>query len=178
MEAVSFAMVDSLTSLPLPRAFIRDLEGYFNDARHSVTVLIADFDHFRDVNNKHGVVVGDEVLQGLVSLFSKCCAALPEALCYRYGGSVFDVILAGHDLQNVRAFAEFIRTEVEGLRHNDVALTVSIGMATGSAGWPCGSRVNRSGLRGIARCEKEWAKPCRGFLARLRTLSLAERAVA
>jgi two-component system cell cycle response regulator len=123
-------MLDSLTGLPLPRVFIRDLEGHLSNATQPVAILIADFDHFRDVNGKHGVVLGDEVLQGLASLFCKCCAAMPDAVCYRYGGSVFDVILVVQDTQTAREFAELIRMEVEGFRHKDVGLTVSIGMAT------------------------------------------------
>ncbi len=123
-------MLDSLTGLPLPRAFSRDLEEYLNDASQAVATLIADFDHFRDVNGKHGWVLGDEVLQALGSLFSMCCARVPGAVCYRFGGSVFDVILAGNNPRSAKEFAEFIRAEVESFRHKGVALTVSIGIAT------------------------------------------------
>jgi len=109
--------------------FIRDLEQRLNNSSQGVSLLIADFDHFGEVNGKYGVHLGDQVLRALATLLGKCCANLPNAACYRSGGSVFDIIFTASDSPTAKAFAEFIRAQVEGFRHDGVAITVSIGLA-------------------------------------------------
>jgi diguanylate cyclase (GGDEF)-like protein len=120
--------LDGLTSLRTPRAFFRDFERYLNDPNRDVGLLIADFDHFKQVNDKYGHSTGDELLRALALLFLEHCDLL-DAVPYRFGGSVFDVILPGKNSEAAREFAESIRIAVEFFRYRDFALTVSIGMA-------------------------------------------------
>ena len=61
--------LDGLTNLPLARVFIRDLKERLNNSSQGVSLLIADFDHFGEVNGKYGVHFGDEVLRALATLF-------------------------------------------------------------------------------------------------------------
>jgi diguanylate cyclase (GGDEF)-like protein/putative nucleotidyltransferase with HDIG domain len=120
--------LDSLTRLRTPRAFFRDFERYLNDPNQGAALLVADFDHFKQVNDNHGHSTGDELLRALALLFVEHCD-LPGAVPYRCGGSVFDVILPGGNSEAAREFAESIRIAVENFRYRDLALTVSIGMA-------------------------------------------------
>jgi diguanylate cyclase (GGDEF)-like protein/putative nucleotidyltransferase with HDIG domain len=120
--------LDGLTSLRTPRAFFRDFERYLNDPNRDVGLLIADFDHFKQVNDKYGHSTGDELLRAMGVLFIEHCSLL-GAVPYRFGGSVFDVILPGRNSEAGREFAESIRIAVESFRYRDLALTVSIGMA-------------------------------------------------
>jgi diguanylate cyclase (GGDEF)-like protein/putative nucleotidyltransferase with HDIG domain len=120
--------LDGLTGLRTPRAFFRDFQRYLNDSNQGVALLVADFDHFKRVNDKYGHSTGDELLRALALLFLEHCDLL-DAVPYRFGGSVFDVILPGKNSEAAREFAESIRIAVEFFRYRDFALTVSIGMA-------------------------------------------------
>jgi diguanylate cyclase (GGDEF)-like protein len=109
------------------RAFVRDFERYLNDPNQVVGLLIADFDHFKQVNDKYGHLTGDELLRALALLFIERCDLL-GAVPYRFG-SVFDVILPSRNSEAAKEIAESIRIAVESFRYRDLALTVSIGMA-------------------------------------------------
>jgi diguanylate cyclase (GGDEF)-like protein len=119
--------LDWLTNLRTPTAFVRDFERYLNDSNLGVALLVADFDHFKQVNDKYGHLTGDELLRALALLFIERCDLL-GAVPYRFG-SVFDVILPGRNSEAAKEIAESIRIAVEGFRYRDLALTVSIGMA-------------------------------------------------
>lgn len=120
--------LDLLTGLRTTRAFFRDFERYLNDPNQGVALLVADFDHFKQVNNKYGHALGDELLRALALLFIEHCD-ISGAVPYRFGGSVFDVILPGRNFEAVREFAESIRIAVESFRYRNLAVTVSIGVA-------------------------------------------------
>jgi diguanylate cyclase len=120
--------LDGLTGLRTPRAFFRDFERSLNDSNLGVALLVADFDHFKQVNDRYGHSTGDELLRALALLFVEHSDLL-GAVPYRFGGSVFDVILPGKNSEAAREFAESIRIAVECFRYRDLALTVSIGMA-------------------------------------------------
>ena len=44
--------LDGLTGLRTPRAFFRDFERSLNDSNLGVALLVADFDHFKQVNDR------------------------------------------------------------------------------------------------------------------------------
>lgn len=119
--------LDALTGLRTPTAFVRDFERYLNDPSQDVGLLMADFDHFKQLNDKYGHSTGDELLRALALLFIEHCNLL-GAVPYRFG-SVFDVILHGRNSEAAKEFAESIRIAVECFRYRDLALTVSIGVA-------------------------------------------------
>jgi diguanylate cyclase (GGDEF)-like protein len=72
----------------------------------SQAVLIADLDHFKQVNDQHGHVGGDEALRSLAREFA---VALPQVAFYRLGGDEFTCLLPGVDLDRARDVAETIR---------------------------------------------------------------------
>jgi diguanylate cyclase (GGDEF)-like protein len=126
-SAIVNTELDWLTNLRTPTAFVRDFERYLNDPNQVVGLLIADFDYFKQVNDKYGHSTGDELLRALALLFIEHCNLL-GAVPYRFG-SVFDVILPGRNSEAAKEFAESIRIAVESFRYRDLALSVSIGVA-------------------------------------------------
>jgi diguanylate cyclase (GGDEF)-like protein len=119
--------LDALTGLRTPTAFVRDFERYLNGPNQVVGLSIANFDHFKQVNDKYGHSTGDELLRALALLFIEHCNLL-GAVPYRFG-SVFDVILPGRNSEAAKEIAESIRIAVESFRYRDLAITVSIGVA-------------------------------------------------
>jgi diguanylate cyclase (GGDEF)-like protein len=104
------------------------------------TVLVLDIDHFKDVNDRHGHLVGDQVLTAVAAAVKD--EVREEDLVGRFGGEEFVVLLVGldggTDPRAARMVAERIRKRIAGLRVPVVdgasfevqGLTVSIGGAT------------------------------------------------
>ena len=105
-----------------------------------VSVLVLDLDHFKLVNDRHGHLVGDEVLAAVAAAVR--AEVREHDLVGRFGGEEFVVLLQGLDGNGGRAraeaVAERIRTRVDDLRvevagpHGMVIddISVSIGVAT------------------------------------------------
>jgi diguanylate cyclase (GGDEF)-like protein len=90
-----------------------------------------DLDHFKAVNDTHGHLAGDYVLQTLAVLVQKSVRA--EDVFSRYGGEEFAVISRGILPEQARVMAERIRSSVELHRFSyegkRLAVTVSVGIA-------------------------------------------------
>jgi diguanylate cyclase len=93
-------------------------------------LMMLDIDRFKAVNDRHGHLVGDEVIQSVAALLH---AALREQdVPGRYGGDEFGVLLPDTDLAGAAAIAERVRSRVaaaEGHGAAGLRCTVSVGIA-------------------------------------------------
>jgi diguanylate cyclase (GGDEF)-like protein len=87
------------------------------------SVAIFDIDHFKHVNDEHGHLQGDRMLQTVANLLDE--SARETDFVARYGGEEFVVIMPRTDLAGAGVFAERSRAKVEA----DMPLTVSCGVA-------------------------------------------------
>jgi diguanylate cyclase (GGDEF)-like protein len=100
--------------------------------RRPLSVILADFDLLRDVNNRHGHLVGDQMIRRVADAIR---AALREYdLPARFGGDEFAVLMPETTLPEAMIVAERIRRGVESivLKNTDGAsppASVSIGVA-------------------------------------------------
>lgn len=96
----------------------------------ALSLLAIDIDRFRDVNEHHGPVAGDEALK-MVALVLQG-AIRKEDVVARVGGERFAVLARETGLTGARALAERIRRAVERSRSafgdEEIALTVSVGV--------------------------------------------------
>ena len=116
------ADTDPLTGLLNRRAFLRDAIGRVGNQ----TLLLADIDHFKRVNDTLGHDGGDEVLR----VFSRALRASvpPEALVARIGGEEFAIVID----EAARLEPNTILARLRGERMPfDLAVTASIGICTG-----------------------------------------------
>ncbi|MEE4297586.1 MAG: diguanylate cyclase [Wenzhouxiangella sp.] len=91
-------------------------------------VLMADIDHFKKVNDRHGHGVGDEILKRVAQVLQDQTREADQAI--RWGGEEFLVVLNNASSQIAMAAAERIRSTVAAIRHSKVdSVTVSIGCA-------------------------------------------------
>jgi diguanylate cyclase (GGDEF)-like protein len=90
-----------------------------------------DFDHFKDINDRHGHAMGDEVLKKAAILVKDQLRAYDHA--YRLGGEEFAILLSGLKTKDARAFAERIRQSIETavfeLEDTSIRATISVGIA-------------------------------------------------
>ncbi len=127
---------DSLTGLYNRRELERRLHEETQRARryrHSLSVMMLDIDHFKNVNDRYGHQAGDEVLITVTDLIQ--LHMRPVDVVCRYGGEELAVILPETDEEGVRTVAERVRATVADSitttpQGDMVHVTVSIGLAT------------------------------------------------
>jgi two-component system cell cycle response regulator len=138
MRLAEGALQDPLTGLYNRRHLDDRLGAELAGAqRHGrpVAVLMVDIDRFKEVNDDHGHLAGDEVLKMVAFILRG--AVRKEDVLARYGGEEFVVVARETALDGARALAERIRRAVERSRVSwqgrELGATVSVGV-TVSAG--------------------------------------------
>ena len=125
------ALTDELTRLPNRRALAQSFLQEMNRARrhhNAIAFLMIDLDHFKQVNDTSGHLVGDQVLAELAKILTS--GARDSDVCARYGGEEFGMILHETSEAGARTLAERIRSKVAtAVFPGDLKLTISIGIA-------------------------------------------------
>ena len=101
------AGLDELTKLPNRRQFLKSLETEFARVKRydrPLSVLMIDADDFKQINDRHGHFVGDEVLQALAVRLRASVRQID--LLGRLGGEEFGVALMETDMSGALEVAE------------------------------------------------------------------------
>jgi len=124
---------DSLTSLLNRGAILEGLERELaRSARDTlcVSVLLADLDHFKEVNDRYGHPVGDEVLREIACRFAGSIRGYD--LVGRYGGEEFLAVLTQCNASGAMNRAEQLRQVISAVPITTTAgqidMTVSLGV--------------------------------------------------
>jgi diguanylate cyclase (GGDEF)-like protein len=128
------AHVDSLTQLFNRKYFLETLAKEMATCRRihlPLGLLLIDIDRFKQINDRHGHIAGDLVLETVGQTLNGNLRA--EDVASRYGGEEFAVLLKDTTPEQVKAIAERLRKKVESLRiiyrEQAIPVTVSIGAA-------------------------------------------------
>ena len=97
-----------------------------------LSLLLLDLDHFKDINDEHGHLVGDAVLEEVGELLRR--NVRDEDYAARYGGEEFLLIMPHCDLASATAKADLIRQDLETLEPQGLMLTASIGVTSRQRG--------------------------------------------
>lgn len=135
------ALQDALTSLPNRRAYEAQAEQAMARAARSnssgnssvLAVGVADLDHFKKINDRHGHAVGDAVLRTVAQVLRDTGRMTDVAA--RLGGEEFGLLFPDATLAQARKVAERIRAAVAAAPTRlpdgtDLHVTMSIGVAT------------------------------------------------
>lgn len=128
------ASTDKLTGLLNRHAFtilIDKLLAEYRRAPRPISMLIADIDNFKAINDQHGHLAGDVVLTGVARQLAD---GLRESdLAVRWGGEEYLLVLKGCDLAEAERVAENLRQAVQaaqiGFGEQMLNVTVSIGVS-------------------------------------------------
>jgi diguanylate cyclase (GGDEF)-like protein len=133
MRLAEGALQDPLTGLYNRRHLDERLAAELAAAqRHGrpVSLLMIDIDHFKEVNDDHGHLAGDEALKMVAFVLRG--AVRKEDVLARYGGEEFVVVARETVLDGAQALAERIRRAVErshcAWQGRELGVTVSIGV--------------------------------------------------
>jgi two-component system cell cycle response regulator len=132
----ALATTDPLTRVLNRRALIDRLNAEVDRVRRyegSLTLLLLDVDHFKQINDTAGHLAGDSVLRQLAVLLEE--AVRKVDVVARFGGEEFVAILPETVNEGAVAFAERLRERIEAQAFDvgaerPVHLTVSIGIAS------------------------------------------------
>jgi diguanylate cyclase (GGDEF)-like protein len=111
------ALVDSLTGLANRRLATAALEKELARAKRfeePLTLVLADIDDFKRINDRWGHPTGDEVLKAFAARLRETVREID--LAGRWGGEEFALLLPGTNLEGGRQLAERIRQLVESYR--------------------------------------------------------------
>ena len=135
-ESVELAITDPLTGLHNRRYMESHLKTLADESRRSgrpLSILIADIDHFKGINDTHGHDSGDVVLKDFSERFRRNTRGID--LACRLGGEEFVIIMPDTDIARAYQVGERLRACVAAdpfpIRPDmQIRVTVSVGIAT------------------------------------------------
>jgi diguanylate cyclase (GGDEF)-like protein len=134
------AITDDLTGLVNRRRFVEALDAEIERARRfgsPLTVVLADLDNFKQVNDDHGHHAGDDVLRSFAGLLRAHVRDVD--VCARIGGEEFAIVLPETDEAGAGSVAERMRESLATVpiavtEGGPVRVTSSFGVAELGAG--------------------------------------------
>ncbi len=134
-RTVHLSITDGLTGLANYRHYMERFETEFARSRRydrPLSLVYLDLDNFKEYNDRHGHLRGDEALRRLAVVLQ---SGLRDAdIPARCGGDEFAVILPETELDEAVNLAERLRILVESTWAAEGRLTISLGVAAMSAG--------------------------------------------
>ena len=127
------ATKDKLTGIDNRHAFDPAFQQVLKTAsrnNQALSVVLIDIDHFKKINDNHGHIVGDKVLQIIAGLLKKNLRE-SDLLC-RWGGEEFMMLLPKCELKDAKLLAEKIRLQIENekmrVEGKQITITASFGI--------------------------------------------------
>lgn len=146
------AMVDPLSGVLNRKGFDAQLQALMAERAPGTShgLVMIDIDHFKQVNDTHGHLVGDQVIQGLGEVLRRTVTRAGHAVA-RYGGEEFAIILPHCSLAECTDLAERVRQRTKAMRFRQrgrqevvLSITVSGGVTALRDGDDAGSLIARA----------------------------------
>jgi len=167
-ELIHLSVTDELTSLYNRRYFEDQLRRELERAQrysHKVSLLMADLDNFKYINDTLGHRQGDLILRKVSHVLQQSVRK-PDFVA-RYGGDEFVIVMPETDEENAQKLMQRIYSKVRALRlHNGDGLEGSVSLSMGIATFPDDSAdidglVNRADAR-LYQHKDTCQRPCAG----------------
>ena len=134
--AIREAREDALTGAVLRRVLEKELHELHAKVRNDggdMSVVLCDLDHFKKINDTWGHPAGDAALVAAAGILK---TAREGALCCRYGGEEFVILLADTQGGDALAVAESVRQRIEALPFEYDGQRIPLTMSAGVASYP------------------------------------------
>ncbi len=126
------AVTDSLTGLYVRRYFLVKLQEELHRAErydNIVSIVMADLDHFKNINDTYGHDAGDRVLSAVGKFLQKNIRDVD--MVARYGGEEFVIMIPEATKNSAHVLSERLRKQIAKINIKDLpSITISLGIAT------------------------------------------------
>ena len=131
-QANALARIDALTGLGNRRAFDEALQRERDRAGRygtPLSLILADLDDFKTINDQHGHPAGDEILRTVSAALASSTRSPDE--CFRWGGDEFAVVLPQTPRDEARRVASRMREAIPSAARtpDSAAVGISVGVA-------------------------------------------------
>ena len=127
---------DSMTQLYNHEHFLRLLREEVNRAtryKTPLSLILADTDNFKSINDFYGHLAGDFVLKHIALNLQSCLASESDHIA-RYGGEEFAIIMPSTSLDGAKLFGERLRAAISSTKINCngkfIGITMSFGIVS------------------------------------------------
>ncbi|MEN1728217.1 MAG: diguanylate cyclase [Pseudomonadota bacterium] len=130
IQLYEMAMTDPLTGLYNRNSlaeFATKISSAANRHDMELSVIVVDLDHFKQVNDTHGHLVGDQVLASVGEAMLASCRQ--EDFAVRFGGEEMLLIMPHCSLDAAAERAEQMRQRIERLKPAGIEVTASVGVS-------------------------------------------------
>jgi len=128
--------IDSLTGLWNRKMYYEQLQSEISNSLRNqspLSIMIADIDHFKKVNDTYGHYTGDEYLRFISNFFLK--QIRKGDVIARWGGEEFSFIFPNTTIEDALIIAEKIMSQLNNTIHSKVGkVTISMGITSYIAG--------------------------------------------
>ena len=128
-------LCDALTGLVNRRGFdstITSLKASADAGGELFSIVMIDIDHFKKINDTHGHVIGDRVIQHVATTLKSCVRGGDTAA--RYGGEEFALLLPATRAGGAKIVAEYVRQALQRGRIPTLKPGVAVSAVTVSSG--------------------------------------------
>lgn len=125
----SLALTDELTGIANRRAMLQAAEEILASGR-VLSVVLFDLDHFKQINDTHGHLVGDQVLVDVAACLKENTRV--GDVIARYGGDEFVLLLPDTDEESARMIAERVLRSVRGRKTHGISPDAAWGASSGT----------------------------------------------
>lgn len=161
------ATTDPLTGIANRRRFNELVNAEMQRCQrfgHTMSLLLIDIDHFKEVNDTFGHQQGDLAILSLVKRISKQLREVD--MLGRWGGEEFIVLLPETSLELAWASAERIRLAIESQHHAlegalEISLTISIGISASKGSHDTVEKMVRRADTALYLAKKQGRNCCR-----------------
>ncbi|MEM6543608.1 MAG: diguanylate cyclase [Pseudomonadota bacterium] len=126
--------IDLLSGLP-NRRFLQRRFGQLRRSNTQLSVVIADLDFFKNINDSYGHEVGDQVIKAAANGLKESLREMD--IVGRWGGEEFVMLIPASSIDMAQSIAERARSKLERMNIDtptgSVSVTASFGVAFGSA---------------------------------------------
>ncbi|NLB35468.1 MAG: GGDEF domain-containing protein [Elusimicrobia bacterium] len=127
-------ITDDLTNIYNKKHFLKTIASEFEYSRRNqkhLSLIMADIDHFKKLNDTYGHVIGDYVLKAVAAALK--AETPPNGHCCRFGGEEFAIILPSKTHKEALEITEQMLVKIPQMRFDnypDIVVTSSFGLVS------------------------------------------------